>query len=115
MKVYRQGDIALIEERAPDNPERWKMAPGWLVLARGEESGHEHVLFGPGILCWPVVEHGQALEVWAPAGARLEHPEHGPIDVPPGAYKILRQRQYKWPDPPDYEDDPSQDWEDAID
>lgn len=62
-----------------------------VILARGEQTGHHHSFGGSGV---------QLLE--APTGrflrvtkaSALEHQEHTKIDVPPGTYRVVRQREY---------------------
>lgn len=90
MKLFRQGDIYLapVEKLPPDAVERASR-----VLVHGEITGHSHRL-----------EEGASVEVYQ-AGellfvrvierpARVVHEEHGAIVLPPGLYKVWRQREY---------------------
>ena len=94
---YRQGDIVL--QRIPAPPPGCAEVPprrhgGALahVLAEGEGGGHAHrVPAEPGTRL--LQGEGEAyLELVAPA--RLLHEEHAPIDLPAGAYRVVRQRRY---------------------
>ena len=39
----------------------------------------------------------EQMYVSAGSDARLVHDEHGPIDIPEGSYKVVRQREYTEP------------------
>lgn len=95
MKMYRQGDVLLV--RVDERPTWIKLArsDNRVTIAEGEVTGHAHVLVGddievdnPAIPSW--------LNLAAPG--RLVHDEHAPIDLEPGTYQIVRQRQYTWDD-----------------
>ena len=96
MNMYRQGDILLVRERdEPTHNWRGQPTPGFLVVAEGEKTGHNHVLTGPGI----AVENdwnSHPEYVHLPAPARLAHPEHAPIDLAQGYYRVVRQREYQY-------------------
>ena len=90
MKIYRHGDvlIAPVKSLPPDATER----PG-LILAHGEVTGHSHrvetegkaELFGVGPRLF--------LRVLG-SPARVTHEEHQTIELPPGEYRVWRQREY---------------------
>lgn len=64
-----------------------------LVLALGEATGHCHAVVGPGELYRP----GNPLApgfLHVPSGARVVHDEHAAISLPPGWYRVVRQREY---------------------
>lgn len=98
---YRQGDV-LIQRIAsiPDTAVKQK-AKGRIILAHGEVTGHHHSLAADSADWWklpaqPGAPAGDAdeqfLEVKTPA--QVTHQEHGPIDLPAGTYRVLRQREY---------------------
>jgi hypothetical protein len=68
-----------------------------MVLARGEATGHAHVLEAPtvdGALA-ELLELDARLFARVRGGdARVIHQEHGPVVLPPGDYEIVRQREY---------------------
>jgi len=101
----RQGDV-LIEQIATI-PETAKAQPASksIILAHGEVTGHHHVLQAEDPADWwkegeipttldkPAALIGEIF-VSAPKGAVITHDEHGTIPVPPGNYRISRQREY---------------------
>ena len=96
-KIIRQGDVLLLPI-APAAPRKGIPVPaenGRVVLAHGEVTGHHHSfrlsetvsLFredGSG--------SGLFLTVTGLAPAELEHQEHTTLLVPPGSYRVIRQR-----------------------
>jgi hypothetical protein len=95
---YRQGDVFL--ERVPDGTVPRGAAPlpregGRVVLAAGEATGHAHAIADPGA---EVYRLGDEVEAWlrvvAAGGVALRHEEHAPIGLPPGTYRVRRQREY---------------------
>jgi hypothetical protein len=87
---YRQGDVALIVAAVP--PKANVRDRGRSVLARGEQTGHHHVLEGDCEVL-TLVGAGTFARV-GPAGATLSHDEHGAIAVPEGEYLVRRQREW---------------------
>jgi len=84
---WRQGDV-LFEAHAgalPGTPREGA------VLFQGEATGHAHRVTGEGV---EVRETSWSLFLDAPAGATVEHAEHGPIALPAGRYRVWRQREY---------------------
>jgi hypothetical protein len=100
--IARQGDV-LIERIAalPAKLTQIARSQGLVILARGEVTGHHHAISARGVTQFAEpgvanpVETGQPtyLEI-AEAMAELTHQEHATIELPPGAYKITRQREY---------------------
>lgn len=90
---YRQGDILI--ERVAELPEGCVAVPrddGRLILAYGEATGHAHAMVGSAEL-YETEEGQRFLQVLAEGGV-LTHEEHGPIVLPPGTYRVGRQREY---------------------
>jgi hypothetical protein len=95
-RMVRQGDVLLVPvEQAPVDVEPVELDHGRIVLAHGEATGHAHVV------------EGEAAELVSAAGAEelyllvhgetpalLRHDEHDPIPLAPGAYRVVRQREY---------------------
>lgn len=91
-ELYRHGDILL--RRVGERPQaaKQRQAEGTqVILARGETTGHAHVLTGGALALW---ELGNRLWVELPAGGTLTHEEHGVVALPPGTFEIVRQRVY---------------------
>jgi hypothetical protein len=72
-----------------------KRDAGRVILAYGEVTGHAHAIKAEGaalfrdpklMAVFMTVSGGDAVA--------LEHDEHSTIMIPPGAYRIIRQREY---------------------
>lgn len=88
--MWRQGDI-LIQE-VGGIPAGAFVRRG-LVLVTSEATGHRHeVQYAEGIRLFGA-PGSLYLDVDAPR-ATIVHPEHGPIELPRGKYRIWRQREY---------------------
>ena len=86
--MKRQGDILIVKtSNIPEDATKRKSR----VLAEGEATGHLHELDSgevyekDGVLYFKVSEKPSI----------LVHPEHKAITFEPGAYKVVRQREYK--------------------
>lgn len=94
--MYRQGDVLIVPvKQLPNLLEPVAREAGRIILAHGEVTGHAHA----------IKDHKAALfrdpklaaiflSVSADGPVALEHEEHGTIDIPPGSYRIIRQREY---------------------
>jgi hypothetical protein len=94
--TYRQGDVFIRKVQAREIPadfSKEKLDKGRVVLAYGEVTGHAHAI------------HDSAA-LWRKAGdvafgllevtkkTTLRHEEHAPIQLDPGMYEVVRQREY---------------------
>lgn len=105
--MYRQGDVLIVPlagpadetpptiaaaiagvEPAPRDPH------GRMVLALGESTGHAHAVVGKGAL-YPTVAELEPMHLHLPYGGRVVHEEHAAFNLPPGWYKVVRQREYE--------------------
>ena len=85
-KMYRQGDVLLVEVDAPPNGLKEKDN----VLARGEATGHSHRIEGA-----KVYVTGDGMQVvQVERAARLVHEEHGEMAIPQGTYEVVLQEEY---------------------
>lgn len=94
--MWRQGDVLIQSvEEIPDGVKRLKRP----IVASGDSTGHSHKIkdkrtaqlyAGPS---WVAGERELFLEVTADE-ASLVHPEHDPIVLEKGQYRIWRQREY---------------------
>jgi len=96
--MYRQGDVLVVPIDEAELPTDLVPAPrdggGRMVLAYGEATGHAHVATGEGLtlLCLPDDLASMFLHIRG--YGRLTHEEHGPIPLPAGYYRVVRQREY---------------------
>ena len=88
--MYRQGDVLIIRDTPPAKV-TWVEQQNY-VLAHGEATGHAHVMVGS-------VEVGQtadSVDRWLrlSSPATVTHQEHTSVTIPPGIYRVRRQREY---------------------
>lgn len=89
--IVRQGDLLL--RKVDSLPKRAKIVKSDVVL-EGEATGHAHrVMNGEIFRFWSQIS-GDQLFVKANNGATLVHEEHASIDLIPGVYEVIRQREY---------------------
>lgn len=96
-QAFRHGDIVF--ERIPAVP---SFAVGklhqHLVIAKGEATGHAHVLDGEvmtfGSIDDLLLSGPQAREIRVTKSSTVTHPEHKPITLPVGSYTVRRQREF---------------------
>lgn len=99
--MYRQGDILLMRVGQgidPTDVER-EREDGAVVLAHGEATGHRHRLVEPHVRLYEKPSKARLLVVKG-TQALLRHEEHAPIEVPPGIYRVVRQREWTDEDEP---------------
>jgi hypothetical protein len=88
--MWRQGDVLIerVDSIPTDAAERKD-----LVLAEGTATGHQHrVEEAKGVRLFE--RQGTLyLDVFG-ASARIVHPEHGPIALKRGRYRVWRQREF---------------------
>jgi hypothetical protein len=93
---YRQGDVMI--ERIDALPAKLKPIArenGRVILAHGEVTGHAHAISDDGVKLFgdgaqTDVTYLQVVDV----PALLKHDEHATIALEPGAYRVVRQREY---------------------
>ena len=95
--MYRQGDVLIIpveRSRVPACAPVPRDRRGRMVLARGEATGHAHAVGGPGLELLADLDDPERMFLDVPAHGRVSHEEHGPIPLPAGVYRVVRQREY---------------------
>lgn len=92
--MIRQGDVALvaIETLPADAVEQPRDQSERIVLAYGEVTGHAHALHEPGVTMLCAANQDVFLRVVEPSN--LVHEEHERIAIPPGLYRVVRQREW---------------------
>lgn len=92
-KIYRQGDIMLIQhDSIPETAEK-QDNKGRIVLAWGEATGHAHAISTKKASAYEW--QGNTLVKVGKKGAELVHEEHHTIPLPANrAYILRRQKEY---------------------
>lgn len=90
-RMYRQGDVLLVATKIPADAELRK-APR-VRVAEGEVTGHAHVLERAAGATLEVDVDLEFLRIMGSNGL-LVHEEHSTIEIPPGDYRVVRQREY---------------------
>lgn len=91
--LVRQGDVVLVAvTEIPADAMAMERDRGRVVLAYGEVTGHAHALTESGVTMLKAANQDVFLRVVEPAS--LRHEEHSRIDVPPGLYQVVRQREW---------------------
>ena len=89
---FRQGDVLLLAVAGFPPGLRFEPRSGRIVLAEGEATGHAHAIEDPEARTFTYA--GQR-DLLTRSKAQLIHEEHAPIEVPPGVYRIVIQREYE--------------------
>jgi len=120
MRQIRQGDVLLVRlDQAPGEflaETGRRLDPvhrdhGRFVLAEGEATGHAHVIESDEVellqedvqLLEPDRSPALYLVVHGTEPVSLDHEEHASLAVPPGVYRVARQREYR--DPLEWDDE----------
>jgi hypothetical protein len=98
--MIRQGDVLMIAVDAIPNDavEQPRDESDRVVLAYGEATGHGHALHEPGVAMLRAANQEVFLRVLEPS--TLVHEEHDRIAIPPGLYRVVRQREWSDADKP---------------
>lgn len=93
-QMVRQGDVLLlpVRHRITEAAKPVPRDAGRIVLAYGEVTGHAHAI--DDALAELFEEKDGRLFLRADAVVALRHEEHGAIDIAPGTYRVVRQREY---------------------
>jgi hypothetical protein len=90
MKMYRQGDLLFKEVKCI--PEGGKVRKSGHIL-EGEVTGHVHRVAE--LEQAEVLEVGEGLFVSVSEnGVSVIHEDHKTVELPPGNYEVVRQREY---------------------
>jgi len=97
MEIYRQGDVLIKRRRTA--PKSDNLAPvarddGRVILAYGEVTGHAHALTEPKIDMFEDTATNQRF-MHIMQVSNLVHEEHSTIELRPGWYEVIRQREYE--------------------
>ncbi|HYM31842.1 MAG TPA: hypothetical protein VEU47_11105 [Candidatus Cybelea sp.] len=94
--MYRQGDVLIVPvSKLPRELEPVAREAGRIILAHGEVTGHAHAIKDQKAALFRDPKLAAIfMNVSADGPVKLEHEEHGTIEIPPGNYQIVRQREY---------------------
>jgi len=94
--MFRQGDVLIIPVGAmPAKLEKLKREDGRVILAHGEVTGHAHAIKDKRVALFRDPKLAAIfMHVSGEDPVALEHDEHDTISVPPGNYRVIRQREY---------------------
>jgi uncharacterized cupin superfamily protein len=91
MKMYRQGDVLFRSVNAVPAGNRMKRENGHILA--GEVTGHIHRISD--LDAAEVFEIGDRLFLSVRAGGvSIVHEDHRAIELPPGDFEVVRQREY---------------------
>ena len=97
--MARQGDVlirstSIIKSEAQiEHLRSARDDQGRIILALGEVTGHAHAIHDPGVIAYSLKDNRMLLDV-PKTGASVVHEEHGSIELPPGQYEVIRQREW---------------------
>lgn len=104
MKTYRQGDVMLIKvsgvfSKGIPTGAKDVTPKDRIVLAYGEVTGHAHAVYpekveGKEVMKAKLWDAGAERFLQVLEKTALKHEEHTQVDLEPGVYKVVRQREY---------------------
>lgn len=83
--------LVLVDAAVPLGARRVSREGNSVVIAHGEATGHRHRIVSPDA---ELYAHEQARFLLVRAPVELIHEEHAPIELRPGVYEVVRQREY---------------------
>ncbi len=94
--MFRQGDVMIVSVGLiPDTVEPIERDHGRVVLAYGEVTGHAHAIKDKRAALFRDPKlMAVFMNVTGEEPVALEHDEHATIQIPPGKYQVIRQREY---------------------
>jgi hypothetical protein len=97
MRQLQQGDVLFQQVASIPDGARRLPNQGQVVVARGEATGHNHVITSDRAGLWELTRNGVTvlyLDVETPV--TLVHDEHKTLPIPPGIYRIGRIKEYDY-------------------
>jgi hypothetical protein len=98
-KIYRQGDVLLIQvSRLPKEVQEVNQE-GDLILQHGEVTGHAHRIASRYAKLYRAETDARYMKVTAPqktagGGVELKHEEHSTVAIPNGTYEVVIHSEY---------------------
>lgn len=93
----RQGDVLIVAtDSIPDGLKAVPLENGRVVLAHGEVTGHCHAIDSDLVMLFAPADLDEMADRFLRVEEECEvvHDEHDAIALPPGDYRIVRQREY---------------------
>jgi hypothetical protein len=102
MEPFRQGDVLIQPvDEIPAGLQPVPLDNGRVILADGEATGHAHAVEGDVQFLAADLADLEERFLRVETEAHVVHEEHGTIALPPGNYRVRRQREYA-PERPTY-------------
>src|SRR5471030_808714 len=93
--MYRQGDVLVVPVKLiPNGLTLVNREKGLVILAHGEVTGHAHAIKSEKAALFRDLKLMEVFMSVTDEPVALEHEEHGTITIPPGNYRVIRQREY---------------------
>lgn len=94
--MFRQGDVLVVPvAELPKGMKPVERDAGRVILAYGEVTGHAHAIKDKRAALFSDPKLAAIfMHVSGDAPVALEHDEHSTIAIPPGNYRVIRQREY---------------------
>jgi hypothetical protein len=94
--IARQGDVLIIGiAKLPTDLEQIDRENDRVVLAHGEVTGHAHAIKDKRATLFRDPKLAAIfMNVSGNEAVALEHDEHDTIQIPPGNFRVIRQREY---------------------
>lgn len=95
--LIRQGDVLVVPvhpDSIPSDGIDVDRENGRLILAHGEATGHAHAIAEEHAGLVTAAEANELYLLVHGAPVDLVHDEHDTLTIAPGAYKVVRQREY---------------------
>lgn len=94
--MYRQGDVLIVSvSELPSDLDQLARENGRVVLAHGEATGHAHAIKDKRAALFRDPKLAAVfMRVSGGGPVALKHDEHDTIAIPPGNYRVIRQREY---------------------
>lgn len=102
-KMFRQGDVLLIAVAAIPQGAKDVTPEDRIVIAEGEVTGHAHAVYPEVDQARPRQKPVMPARMWDAGAERflqvvgptaLKHEEHAPVQLDPGNYRVVHQREY---------------------
>lgn len=91
--MIRQGDVLLVPATIPETATKIrKDKRRGIVLAEGEATGHAHTIASRAATAYRG-GNGDLFVVLAQT-AKVQHQEHEAVELQPGTYRVVRQREW---------------------